>query len=428
VEPPPPGRATILHADLDAFYASVEQLLDPSLRNRPIAVGGSVVLAASYEARRYGIRGGMPGWRARQLCGDLTFVGGHFGRYQQFGDDVVSVFHDFTPRVERVSIDEAFLDVAGAVHLFGVPSAIAAAIRRRVRDEIGLPLSVGVARTKHLAKVASQVAKPDGLVVVEPDCESDFLDPLPIGLIWGVGPTTERHLHEAGIHTIGQLAKAGSPILSSLLGHAAGTKLAALSTNVDARRVESPAGPKSMGAQAALGRRDATPELVRETLGYLADRVASRLRRATLAGRTVTVRIRFPQLRAVTRSRTLPAAISTTLTLTEVAEELACTALSENEREREITLLAVSVSNLSPDHSLQLELPFASPESSGQARPQLGSAAEASRWGLDRSVDAIRDKFGRTAVGYATVALSADERVPEEFRELAEKGTGAQQV
>ena len=181
MELPPVRRATILHADLDAFYASVEQLLDPSLRNRPIAVGGSVVLAASYEARSYGVRGGMPGWRARQLCGDLLFVGGHFGRYQQFGDDVVSVFHDFTPRVERVSIDEAFLDVAGAVHLFGAPTEIAAAIRRRVRNEIGLPLSVGVARTKHLAKVASQVAKPDGLVAVDPGDESDFSTPFPSG-------------------------------------------------------------------------------------------------------------------------------------------------------------------------------------------------------------------------------------------------------
>ena len=238
VEPPPLGRATILHADLDAFYASVEQLLDPSLRGRPIAVGGSVVLAASYEARRYGVRGGMPGRRARQLCGDLLFVGGHFDRYQQLGDAVVSVFHDFTPRVERVSIDEAFLDVSGAVRLFGAPTDIAAALRRRVRDEIGLPLSVGVARTKHLAKVASQVAKPDGLVVVDPSTESSFLEPLPIALIWGVGATTERRLHDAGIFTIGQLARTGSPILSSLLGEAAGAKLASLSVNVDERAVE----------------------------------------------------------------------------------------------------------------------------------------------------------------------------------------------
>ena len=369
MQPPPDRRATILHADLDAFYASVEQLLDPSLRNRPIAVGGNVVLAASYEARSYGVRGGMPGWRARQLCGDLLFVGGHFDRYQQFGDEVVSVFHDFTPQVERVSIDEAFLDVAGSVRLFGAPTEIAAAIRRRVSDEIGLPLSVGVARTKHLAKVASQVAKPDGLVAVAPGDESDFLDPLPIALIWGVGPTTERRLHEAGIHTIGQLANAGSPILSSLLGQAAGTKLAALSANVDVRAVETPARPKSVGAQAALGRREATPELVRETLGYLADRVAGRLRRANLAGQTVTVRVRFPHLRSVTRSITMSVAISTTLTLTEVAERLAHSAILDNEREREITLLAVSVSNLRPHHSFQLELPLESTQLGARRRP-----------------------------------------------------------
>jgi len=428
VEHPPPRRATILHADLDAFYASVEQLLDPSLRNRPIAVGGSVVLAASYEARSYGVRGGMPGWRARQLCGDLLFVSGHFGRYQRFGDDVVSVFHDFTPRVERVSIDEAFLDVGGTVHLFGAPTEIAAAIRRRVRDEIGLPLSIGVARTKHLAKVASQVAKPDGLVAVDPADESEFLDPLPIGLIWGVGPTTERRLQQAGISTIGQLAKTGSPILGSLLGQSAGAKLAALSANVDERAVATPARSKSMGAQAALGRRDATPELIRETLGYLVDRVAGRLRKAALAGRTVTVRVRFSRLRSVTRSVTLSVAISTTLTLTEVAERLAISAIFDNDGEREITLIAVSVSNLRPEHSLQLELPLHSPNSRRDAGPQSGSVVEASRWGVDRSVDAIRDKFGRTAVGYASVALSAAERVPEEFRELAERGPGGRKA
>jgi DNA polymerase-4 len=428
MELPPVRRATILHADLDAFYASVEQLLDPSLRNRPVAVGGSVVLAASYEARSYGVRGGMPRWRARQLCGDLLFVGGHFGRYQQFGDDVVSVFQEFTPRVERVSIDEAFLDVAGAVHLFGAPTQMAAAIRRRVRDEIGLPLSVGVARTKHLAKVASQVAKPDGLVAVDPGDENDFLDPLPIGLIWGVGPTTERRLQQAGIYTIGQLATAGSPILGSLLGQAAGAKLAALSANVDDRAVETPARSKSMGAQAALGRRDATPELIRETLGYLADRIAGRLRKAALAGRTVTVRVRFSHLRSVTRSVTLSAAISTTLTLTEVAGGLAHSAILDNEREREITLIAVSVSNLRPDHSLQLELPVDSTNLARNAGPRPGSVVEASRRGVDRSVDAIRDKFGPTAIGYATVALSGTERVPEEFRELAQRRQGGSQA
>jgi DNA polymerase-4 len=425
VEPPPERRATILHADLDAFYASVEQLLEPSLRNRPIAVGGSVVLAASYEARSFGVRGGMPGWRARQLCGDLVFVGGHFGRYQQFGDDVVSVFHDFTPRVERVSIDEAFIDVAGATHLFGAPTEIAAAIRRRVRDEIGLPVSIGVACTKHLAKVASQVAKPDGLVAVAPGDEADFLDPLPIGLIWGVGAATERRLHEVGVYTIGQLAKTGSPILASLLGDAAGAKLAALSANLDPRVVSASPRAKSMGAQAALGRREATPRLVRETLGYLADRVAGRLRKGHLAGRTVTVRVRFAHLRSVTRSVTLPTAISTTLTLTEVAERLAHTAILDNE-EREISLLAVSVSGLRPEHSLQLELPVDAPAWPRSASPRPRSVVEAGRWGVDRSVDAIRDKFGGSAVGYATVALSDAARVPEEFRQLAERGPGAE--
>jgi DNA polymerase-4 len=428
VELPPTDGATILHADLDAFYASVEQLLDPSLRNRPIAVGGSVVLAASYEARSYGVRGGMPGWQARQLCGDLLFVGGHFERYQQFGDDVVSVFSDFTPRVERISIDEAFLDVGGAVRLFGAPSEIAVAIRRRVRQEIGLPLSIGVARTKHLAKVASQVAKPDGLVTVAPDRESDFLDPLPVRLIWGVGPTTERRLQSAGIYTIGQLAEVGSPLLGSLLGQSAGTKLAALSLNVDPRAVETRSGAKSMGAQAALGRREATPELIRETLAYLSDRVAGRLRKARLAGRRITVRVRFPQMRSTTRSVTLSVAISTTLTLTEVAERLARAAIPENGPEREITLLAVSVSNLRPEHALQLELPLNPPEEYRNAGRQVEAVVEASRWGVDRSVDAIRERFGRSAINYAAVALSENDRVPEEFRQLAEREPGGRQT
>jgi DNA polymerase IV len=191
---PSSRAATILHADLDAFYASVEQLLDPRLRGRPIAVGGGVVLAASYQAKAFGVEAGMAGWRARQLCPGLEFVGGHFREYQRLADEVMAVLHDFTPLVERVSIDEAFLDVAGAVHLFGPAPEIAASIRLRVRDEVGLAVSVGVARTKHLAKIASQVAKPDGLVHVPPDHERGFLDPLPVGLIWGVGPATRARL------------------------------------------------------------------------------------------------------------------------------------------------------------------------------------------------------------------------------------------
>jgi DNA polymerase-4 len=413
----PVGAATILHADLDAFYASVEQLLDPSLAGRPIAVGGGVVLAASYEARRHGVAAGMPGWMAKRLCPPIRFVGGHFREYQRLGDQVVEVFSDFTPLVERVSIDEAFLDVAGAARLFGPPAVIAAAIRRRVRAEIGLPLSVGVARTKHLAKVASQVAKPDGLIVVEPACERAFLDPLPVGLIWGVGAVTRDRLAEVGISTIGQLAATGSPILEQMLGAAAGAKLASLSANIDPRSVDRPRPAKSVGAQAALGRRPATPSLIRETLGYLADRVAGRLRLAHRAGRTVTVRVRFPQLRSVTRSITLPVGVSSTLTLTEVATHLAVTALTDHPGEHEVTLLGVSVSNLASEEALQLEMPLRL----GDQGHRPGSPTGAARWAVDRSIDAVRDKFGRSAVGYAAVVFSGDERVPEEFRELAER-------
>jgi DNA polymerase-4 len=409
------GAATFLHADLDAFYASVEQLLDPSLRGRPIAVGGGVVLAASYEARSCGVGAGMPARTARALCPPIRFVGGHFHRYQELADQVIAIFHDFTPLVERVSIDEAFLDVAGAVHLLGPPGRIAASIRARVRADVGLALSIGVARTKHLAKVASQVAKPDGLVVVEPAREREFLDPLPVGLIWGVGPATQARLAGVGIHTIGDLAATENPILENLLGRAAGAKLGALSANIDGRRIETTRRAKSMGAQSALGLRTATPALLRETLGYLVDRVAGRLRAAGQAGRTVTVRVRFTNLRSVTRSATVEVAVSSTLTLTEIAIQLAAGALADHPNEPQVTLLGVSVSNLVAEPALQLELPLGADDA---LRP--GSATGSARWGVDRSVDAIRAKFGRRAIGYATVALSDTDRVPDEFRELAE--------
>jgi DNA polymerase-4 len=409
----PAARATILHADLDAFYASVEQLLDPRLRGRPIAVGGSVVLAASYEARRSGVRAGMAGWIARQLCPQLQFVGGHFRDYQRLADQVIDVFYSFTPFVERVSIDEAFLEAAGAIRLFGPPAQIAASIRARVRDEIGLPLSIGIARTKHLAKVASQAAKPDGLVVVEPGDEQAFLDPLPVGLIWGVGPVTRLRLSETGIKTIGDLSRASSSLLQQVLGQAAGAKLSALSASIDPGRVQTSRRAKSVGAQAALGLRRATPGLLRETLGYLADRVGARLRAAERAGRTVTVRVRFEHLRSSTRSATLPAALSSTLTLTEVAVQLAMEALGS---QRQISLLAISVSNLVDQPALQLELPLILDDH--RLRP--GSTVGADRWSVDRSMDAIRAKFGKQAVGYARVVFADGDRVPDEFRTLAE--------
>jgi DNA polymerase IV len=413
-----PG-ANILHADLDAFYASVEQLLDPSLRGKPIAVGSGVVLAASYEARAFGVSGAMPGWRARQLCPGIRFVGGHFEEYQRLADEVMAVFRDFTPFVERISIDEAFLDVGGAVHLFGPPADIASAIRRRVRDAVGLPVSVGVARTKHLAKVASQVAKPDGLVVVPADRELEFLHPLPVSLIWGVGPATQSRLAAKGVHTVGDLAALGPSTLEGLLGRAIGSKLSALASNFDPRRVATGARASSVGAQAALGRRRPTAELMRATLGYLADRVAGRLRAAGRAGRTVTVRVRFAGMRSVTRSATLAAPLSITLTLTEVAMDLAQAALSGNPGEREITLLAISVSNLVDQPGLQLELPLAGIGDDPLRR--AGSAVGAARWAVDRSIDAVRGRYGRQSVGYAGVVLSGADLVPDAFRELAER-------
>jgi DNA polymerase-4 len=408
-----PNGATILHADLDAFYASVEQLLNPELRGKPIAVGGGVVLAASYEARRFGVHGAMNVRRARQLCPELIVVGGHFREYQRLGDEVMTILGDVTPLVQRISIDEAFLDVTGSVHLFGPPATIGALLRQRVRDEIGLPISIGAARTKHLAKVASQVAKPDGLVVVEPANEREFLHPLPVGLMWGVGPVTERRLADRGIRTIGQLAAASPASLVSLLGTANGTKLGELANNHDPRAVRRPGRAGSVGAQSAFPAQPATPELVRRTLAHLADRVAGRMRAKQRAGHTVTVRIRFADLRAITRSHTSAQPISTTLTLTETAEQLVAGALATSAHDARLTLLAISVSKLVDQPAMQLQLPL-----DAQATEADVTGA---RWAVDHSIDAIRHKFGRQAVGYAGTALDDHLGVADEFRELAER-------
>ena len=409
--------AAILHADLDAFYASVEQLLDPSLRGKPIAVGGGVVLAASYEAKAFGVRGGMSGRQARELCPQLRFVGGHFQRYQELGDQAIDVVRDFTPLIERISIDEAFADVSGSIHLFGTPAEMAAQIRIRVREEVGLPISVGVARTKHLAKIGSQVAKPDGLVVVEPDRELEFLHDLPVDLMWGVGPVTKERLAEMGVYTIGQLADTPGRSLQRILGQAVGGKLGALAWNHDPRHVETHRRAGSVSAQSALGKKAATDDIIGPTLRHLADRVASRLRKKNLAGRTITARVRFVDLRAVTRSVTLPAPISSTVILAEVAEELVHVALADHPQEEMISLLAVGVSQLAEDAVLQLELPF---DLEGQER-RPGTEKGAARWVLDRSVDEVREKFGRELVGYGSVALGDRRSVPDDFRELAEK-------
>ena len=409
--------ATILHADLDAFYASVEQLLEPSLAGKPIAVGGGVVLAASYEAKAFGVSGGMTGRRARELCPQLQFVNGHFSEYQRLGDAAIEVMRDFTPMIERISIDEAFADVAGSIHLFGPPDEMARIIRSRVRSELGLPISVGIARTKHLAKIASQVAKPDGLVVVDPETELDFLHDLPVGLMWGVGPVTTARLAEAGVTTIGQLARTPGWSLEQLLGRAAGAKLEALAWNRDPRQIKTQRRARSVGAQSALGRKLATREIIGPALRHLADRVAPRLRAKSQAGRTVTARVRFADLRSVTRSITLPAAISATAILSEIAEDLVNVALADHPGEKTISLLAIAVSHLEKDAVLQLELPLQLDDD--ERRP--GTKRAKARWVSDRAVDAIRDRFGREAVGYGSVALGRARSVPDAFRELAEK-------
>ena len=409
--------ATILHADLDAFYASVEQLLDPGLRGKPIAVGGGVVLAASYEAKAYGVHGGMSGRKARELCPGLIFVGGHFKEYQRLGDAAIAVLGDFTPLIERISIDEAFADVKGCTHLFGSAAEIAQQVRRRVRAELGLPISIGVASTKHLAKIASQVAKPDGLIVVEPGQELAFLTDLPVEHVWGVGPATKARLNAVGIVTIGQLADTPGWSLARLLGPAAGEKLTALAANRDPRKIRTRHRAHSAGAQSALGRKPAEERVIRPTLRHLADRVATRLRAKSRPGRTVTVRVRFADMRSITRSVTLEAPIAATATLAEIAEELVCMALADHPDERTISLLAISVSHLETERGLQLEFPLGLADEKRKPGSRIGLA----RVGADRAVDRVRDRFGWEAAGYASVTLGDRRSVPDEFRELAEK-------
>jgi DNA polymerase-4 len=411
------GEANILHADLDAFYASVEQMLDPTLLGKPIAVGGGVVLAASYEATKFGVRGGMGGRDALALCPDLIFVGGHYEEYQRLGDAAMQILDDYTPLVERISIDEAFADVSGCTHLFGSPTAIAQTIRRRVREELRLPISVGVARTKHLAKIASQVAKPDNLCVVDPTKELEFLHELPVQLMWGVGPVTQEKLNHEGIETIGQLAAARQDALTRLLGPAAGEKLSALAWNRDPREIVTHRRAHSAGAQSALGKKRAELGIIRPALIHLADRVGSRLRPKSIAGRTITARVRFTDMRSITRSQTLPASVSATLTLAEVAEGLVFAGLRDHPDERVITLLAISVSHLETQSVLQLDLPLGLADE--VHRP--GSRRGAARLGADRAIDKVRDRFGTDAIGYGSVVLGERKSIPDAFRGLAEK-------
>ncbi|HEX9856093.1 MAG TPA: DNA polymerase IV [Acidimicrobiia bacterium] len=411
--------ADILHVDLDAFYASIEQLREPRLRGRPIAVGGGVVLAASYEARAFGVQAGMPGRLARELCPGLVFVRGSFDRYGLISKQVFAICEDFSPLIEQVSIDEAFIDVSGAHGLFGSAADIAAAIRSRVRIEVGLPISAGVARTKFLAKVASQVAKPDGLVVVEPDRELEFLHPLSVRLLWGVGRVTAAKLASMGVHTVGELAGVDPRFLERMVGRAAGAQLSRLTWNIDRRAVTRERTAGSVGAQSAFGSMQDTRDARGRVLLMLASRIGSRLRKSSRAGRTITVRVRFEDFSAVTRSATLAAPVASDAAILQVAEGLADTAVSAAAAGRRVNLLGIAVSKLTGRGALQLELPL------GWGRVDMtasGSAEAELQAQLEEALDAVRIRYGKSAVGPMSLLLGRPAGyAPDAFRELAEK-------
>ena len=379
------SAATILHADLDSFYASVAQRDDPALRGRPVAVGHGIVLAASYEAKRRGVYTPMAGWKARQICPDLVFVEPRFETYIEASRAVFGIFHDTTPLVEGLSVDEAFLDVAGLARVSGTPTEIAERLRARVRAEVGLAITVGVARTKFLAKVASGVAKPDGLLVVEPDGELGFLHGLPVGRLWGVGPVTQRKLHARGVDTVGEVAALGEANLVAMLGAAAGHHLFALAHNRDPRPIDTGRRRKSIGAQHALGRGPRDVVEIEPVLLGLVDKVARRMRAAQRRGRTVTVRLRFGDMAAITRARTLPHASDNTTVLAEVAVAL-LREQAEAVEARGSSLIGVSVGDLvdsaSADESAQLTLTFGTKPTDG----------------LDRTLDELRERYGGAAI------------------------------
>jgi DNA polymerase IV len=388
-----PGEATILHADADSFFASVEQRDDPRLQGRPVIVGSWVVLAASYEAKAYGIRTAMSGSQARRLCPQAVVVEPRFAAYTEASRAMYRVFDDTTPVVEGLSIDEAFLDVRGMERVFGTPREIAVRLRREVLARVGLPVTVGVARTKFLAKVASGVAKPDGLLVVPPDGELAFLYPLPVERLWGVGPVTSRKLHARGIATVGQVASLSEEALVLLLGAGSGRHLFALAHNRDPRRVETGRRRRSIGSQRALGRSPKSPEAIDAALVALVDRVTRRMRAARRVGRTVVLRLRFADFSRATRSHTLPRATAGTGTILAAARGLLAAAMPLIESQG-LTLVGIAVTNLDDERAIQLVLPF--------DRDVEGA--------LDAALDEVRGRFGTGAVTRA-VLLGRDQGI-----------------
>jgi DNA polymerase-4 len=383
----PRSDATILHADLDSFYASVEQRDDPRLAGRPVIVGGGVVLAASYEAKASGVRTAMGGGMARRLCPNAAVVPPRMSAYSEASRAVFEVFENLSPLVEGLSIDEAFLDVRGLGHIFGTPAEIAARLRRDVREQVGLPITVGVARTKFLAKVASGVAKPDGLLVVAPERELTFLHPLPVERLWGVGKVTGAKLRALGITTVGEVARLPETALVSMLGKGSGRHLHALAHNRDPRMVRTGVRRRSMGTQHALGRAPPrTWEALDAVLVALVDRLARRLRAARRVCRTVVLRLRFDDFTRATRSHTVAESTARTPTILAVARGLLAAAMPTIEKQG-ITLLGIALSNLDDDSAIQLAFPL----------DQVRATA------LDEVLDAIRERFGSDAITRAVL-------------------------
>jgi DNA polymerase IV len=384
------SEASILHADLDSFYASVEQRDDPTLRDRPVIVGGGVVLAASYEAKAYGVRTAMGGAQARRLCPHAVVVPPRMSAYSRASDDVFEVFRNCTPIVEPLSVDEAFLDVGGLGRVSGTPVEIAARLRADVRDQVRLPITVGIARTKFLAKVASQEAKPDGLLLVPPGQELTFLHPLPVRRLWGVGAKTADRLHAHGIEIVADVAELSESTLASLLGAAMGRQLYALSRNIDRRRVITGVRRRSVGAQRALGRAGnrMTPVEIDAVVVNLIDRITARMRAAGRTGRTVVLRLRFDDFSRATRSRTLPWATSSTQPILAAARRLVASA-APLIAQRGLTLVGFAVSGIDRSGAQQLVLPFSE-----------GSRA----WeDVDEAVDRVRRRYGKSALTRAVL-------------------------
>lgn len=380
-------EASILHADLDSFYASVEQRDDPGLRGRPVIVGGGVVLAASYEAKAYGVRTAMGGTQARRLCPHAVVVPPRMSAYSKASDAVFEVFRDCTPQVEPLSVDEAFLDVAGLRRVSGTPLEIGARLREDVRARVGLPITVGIARTKFLAKVASQEAKPDGLLLVPPDRELEFLHPLPVRRLWGVGAVTADKLRTHGITTVAQVAELGESMLASMVGPAMGRQLHALSRNIDRRRVTTGVRRRSVGAQRALGRAGTTmsPAEIDAVVVNLVDRITGRMRAAGRTGRTVVLRLRFEDFSRATRSQTMPWATSSTQPILATARRLVASA-APLIAERGLTLVGFAVSGIDRSGAQQLTLPF-----DGESPA------------VDDAIDEVHRRYGKSALTRAVL-------------------------